>query len=218
MSYRPDTMSRIDIAITMYGMVRTPLSLGESRRAHTKITTARYIVVMSSIIEFHLTQVMLITTATMQDLAEQTLANHVQRSHTVTTITYVLHDIQMTSSSFRNIYQIPTFLDRISGRNLHTNIRNTSFHSCDRHRYVPFPRTCDNHAIKLLVVQHILKFTFTPFVNFRSRDIKFGDMFQGTINRALLDIANRYDLITGDRQYIINMFLTSRTRSDETET
>ena len=43
-------------------------------------------------------------------------------------------------------------------------------------------------------------------------------MFQGTIDRALLDIANRYDLITGDRQYIINMLMASRTRSDETET
>ena len=218
MSYRSDTVSRIDIAITMYGMVRTPLSLGESRRAHTKITTARYIVVMSSIVEFHLTQVMLITTSTMQYLAEQTLANHIQRSHTVTTITYVLHDIQMASGCFRNIYQIPALLDRISGGNLHAYIRNTSLHSGDRHRYVPFPRTCDDHAIKLLVVQHILKFTFTPFVNFRSRDIKFSDMFQGTIDRALLDIANRYDLITGDRQYIINMLMASRTRSDETET
>ena len=43
-------------------------------------------------------------------------------------------------------------------------------------------------------------------------------MFQGTIDRALLDIANRYDLITGDRLYIINMLMASRTRSDETET
>ena len=36
---RSDTVSRIHISITMYGVIRTPLSFCKSCRAHTQLTT-----------------------------------------------------------------------------------------------------------------------------------------------------------------------------------
>ena len=161
---------------------------------------------------------MFVTATTVQQLTEQTFANHVQSSHAVTTITNILHDVQMAACCFRYVHQIPAFFQRIGSRNFYANIRNTGFHGCNRHRYVPFPRAGNNHAVELFIVQHLFKFTFATFIHFRGIHVKFSDVFQCTVDRALLDIANSNNLISRDSQHIIDVLMAAWTCSDKSET
>ena len=62
---RADTVSRVNITVTCYGMLCTPLSFGKSRRAHTQVTASRYIVIILSIVELHFTQVVFVTATTV---------------------------------------------------------------------------------------------------------------------------------------------------------
>ena len=102
-------MCRVDVAIAMHGMVRTPLRLSVSGRSHTQLTT-RLIGIMLTIIELHIAQIMLIATSSMKQLAEQPLTHHIEGSHAVPTIAYILHDVQMAACRLRHVHQIPALL------------------------------------------------------------------------------------------------------------
>lgn len=47
-------------------------------------------------------------------------------------------------------------------------------------------------------------------------DIQAGPI-QRTLDRTSLDIADSHDLVSGDRQHVVNMFVTTRTCTDKTE-
>ena len=197
-------------------MVRTPLGFCKRIFTHAQLT-AFLVSIMFTIIEFDIAQIMFVTASRMQQFTEQAFADHVQRSHAVATIANVFHDVQMASRSFRYVDQIPAFFQRIGGRDFHTDIRDTGFHGCNRHRHVPFPRAGDDDTIEFFVVQHLFKFTFAACIYLRSRNIELGDMIQRTLDRTSLDIADSHDLVSGDRQHVVNMFVTTRTCTDKTE-
>ena len=97
--HRSDSMRRVDIAVTTDRMVRTPLGLCKRIFTHAQLT-AFLISIMFSIIEFDIAQIMFVTASRMQQFTKQAFADHVQRSHTITTIANVFHDVQMASRSF----------------------------------------------------------------------------------------------------------------------
>ena len=125
--HRSDDMRRVDVAIAMHGMVRTPLCLRIGGRSHAQLAT-RLISIVRTIVEFHIAQVMLIATSGMKQLAEQPLAHHVEGGHAIPTIANILHDVQVAACRLRYIHQIPALLQRVSGRHLHAHIRHTGLH------------------------------------------------------------------------------------------
>ncbi len=87
----PDAMCGIEVAVAVYGMLRTPMGFGKCFFAKLHTDAGR----IFPIIELYTAQVMLIASLYVDDLTENILAYHIEDRHDIPPVTYVLqhHDM-----------------------------------------------------------------------------------------------------------------------------
>src|SRR6185312_5755754 len=152
MGKRPDTMRRIKIPVTMYGMLRPPFGFGEC--LCTELAT--YVTVVVAIIEFYSSQIVLVTALQMDQLPEQPLLDHIQHRHHVAAIAHILQHHHMGVVFLSRLDHIPMILQGDAEDHFGGYIFQPRLDSADDDLLMPLPGGRDDHSVERLFLQEVL--------------------------------------------------------------
>src|ERR1041385_2357131 len=164
-----------------------------------------------------LSQVVVVSTLTMDEISKHTGAHHVQNCSFRIVITTVLHDQTMTTRSFRSVNNIPTIFESVGGGHFSPGMFSGT-QGGQHLRNVPFPRGGNVYEVEIITSDESFEVSFSVRVN-------AGCLLTGLLDhlcrtRALLF----HDITNGINDYLVNSkkfsehLRATKTNADDSKT
>ncbi len=147
-------------------------------------------------------------------VAEQTLAGHVQHHQLNTVVAAVFEHDAVLAGRFGGFHQLPAFLHSDGGGHLSEGVF-TVLHRLDAHRDVPFPRRGDVDGVEVRLRAEAFEVEFTLGVASGARLAGLFDGVLDTFDEAWDDVANGFDPDTFEREQIPHVAEAARAHADD---